>query len=133
MLYFWATFTLKNYFKIKKNIYIFLGLLFLLLGFIGLLLPIVPTTPFILVSVWFFARSSKKLENWLVNHKIFGKSIRDWKEKGAISSKAKLSAIPLIIFSFSATIYLNQLFYLDLFLAILGLSILTFIITRPSA
>ena len=76
---------LKNYFTIKNYIYIFLGLLFLVLGFIGLLLPVIPTTPFILVSVWFFARSSKKLENWLVNHKIFGKSIRDWKEKGAIS------------------------------------------------
>ena len=106
--------------------------MFLLLGFIGLLLPIVPTTPFILVSVWFFARSSKKLENWLINHKIFGKSIRDWKEKGAISKNAKLSAIPLIIFSFSATIYLNEIFYLDLFLAVLGLSISTFIVTRPN-
>ncbi len=104
----------------------------MLLGFIGLLLPIVPTTPFILVSVWFFARSSKKLENWLINHKIFGKSIRDWKEKGAISKKAKLSAIPLIIFSFLATIYLNEIFYLDLFLAVLGLSISTFIVTRPN-
>ena len=104
----------------------------MLLGFIGLLLPIVATTPFIIVSVWFFARSSKKLENWLINHKIFGKSIRDWKEKGAISKKAKLSAIPLIIFSFSATIYLNEIFYLDLFLAVLGLSISTFIVTRPN-
>lgn len=104
----------------------------MLLGFIGLLLPIIPTTPFILVSIWFFARSSKKLENWLINHKIFGKSIRDWKEKGAISKKAKLSAIPLIIFSFSATIYLNEIFYLDLFLAVLGLSISTFIVTRPN-
>ncbi len=104
----------------------------MLIGFIGLLLPIVPTTPFILVSVWFFARSSKKLENWLINHKIFGKSIRDWKEKGAISKKAKLSAIPLIIFSFLATIYLNEIFYLDLFLAVLGLSISTFIVTRPN-
>jgi len=84
------------------------------------------------VSVWFFARSSKKLENWLINHKIFGKSIRDWKEKGAISKNAKLSAIPLIIFSFSATIYLNEIFYLDLFLAVLGLSISTFIVTRPN-
>lgn len=123
---------LKNYFTIKNYIYIFLGLLFLVLGFIGLLLPIVPTTPFILVSVWFFARSSKKLENWLINHKIFGKNIRNWKEKGAISKNAKLSAIPLIIFSFSATIYLNEIFYLDLFLAVLGLSISIFIITRPS-
>ncbi len=84
------------------------------------------------MSVWFFARSSKKLENWLINHKIFGKSIRDWKEKGAISKNAKLSAIPLIIFSFSATIYLNEIFYLDLFLAVLGLSISTFIVTRPN-
>lgn len=106
--------------------------MFLVFGFIGLLLPIVPTTPFILVSVWFFARSSKKLENWLINHKIFGKNIRNWKEKGAISKNAKLSAIPLIIFSFSATIYLNEIFYLDLFLAVLGLSISIFIITRPS-
>ena len=123
---------LKNYFPIKNYIYIFLGLLFLVLGFIGLLLPVIPTTPFILVSVWFFARSSKKLENWLVNHKIFGKSIRDWKEKGAISKKAKMSAIPLILFSFSTTIYFSELFYLNLFLAFLGISISTFIITRPS-
>ena len=123
---------LKNYFTIKNYIYIFLGLLFLLLGFIGLLLPIVPTTPLILVSVWFFARSSKKLENWLINHKIFGKNIRDWNEKGAISKNAKLSAIPLIIFSFSATIYFNEIFYLDLILAVLGISILIFINTRPS-
>ncbi len=123
---------LKNYFTIKNYIYIFLGLLFLILGFIGLLLPVIPTTPFILVSVWFFARSSKKLENWLVNHKIFGKSIRDWKEKGAISKKAKMSAIPLILFSFSTTIYFSELFYLNLFLAFLGLSISTFIITRPN-
>jgi len=107
--------------------------LFLVLGFIGLLLPVIPTTPFILVSVWFFARSSKKLENWLVNHKIFGKSIRDWKEKGAISKKAKMSAIPLILFSFSTTIYFSELFYLNLFLAFLGVSISTFIITRPNA
>ena len=124
---------LKNYFTIKNYIYIFLGLLFLVLGFIGLLLPVIPTTPFILVSVWFFARSSKKLENWLVKHKIFGKSIRDWKEKGAISKKAKMSAIPLILFSFSTTIYFSELFYLNLFLAFLGVSISTFIITRPNA
>ena len=84
------------------------------------------------MSVWFFARSSKKLENWLINHKIFGKSIRDWKEKGAISKNAKLSAIPLIIFSFSVTIYFNKIIYLDLFLAVLGLSVSTFIVTRPN-
>ena len=107
--------------------------MFLLLGFIGLLLPIIPTTPFILVSVWFFTRSSKKLKNWLINHKIFGKNIRNWNEKGAISKQAKISAIPLILFSFSATIYFNQLFYLDIFLALIGFSISTFIITRPNS
>jgi len=93
---------------------------------------LVPTTPFILLAVWFFARSSKKFENWLLNHKIFGKNIRDWRSHGAISKNAKMSAIPLILFSFSMTIYFNTLFILDIILLLTGLSIVTFIISRPS-
>ena len=101
------------------------------MGFIGLFLPIVPTTPFILVSVWFFARSSNKLENWLVNHKIFGKMIQDWRNHGSINKKAKISATLLIIFSFSGAIYFNQILVFDILLAVVGTSIVVFIISRP--
>ena len=118
---------------IKNYIYVGIGIIFLILGFIGLLLPIVPTTPFVLVSVWFFARSSKKLENWLVNHKIFGKMIRDWRNHGSINKKAKISAIPLILISFSGAIYFNEILALDILLAILGTSIAAFIVSRPSS
>ena len=116
---------------IKNYIYIALGSFFLVLGFIGLFLPIVPTTPFILVSVWFFARSSNKLENWLVNHKIFGKMIQDWRNHGSINKKAKISATLLIIFSFSGAIYFNQILVFDILLAVVGTSIVVFIISRP--
>lgn len=116
---------------IKNYIYITLGSFFLVLGFIGLFLPIVPTTPFILVSVWFFAKSSNKLENWLVNHKIFGKMIQDWRNHGAINKKAKTSATLLIIFSFSGAIYFNQILVFDILLAVVGTSIVVFIISRP--
>tara|TARA_Y100001970_G_scaffold190530_1_gene231696 strand:+ start:238 stop:621 length:384 start_codon:yes stop_codon:yes gene_type:complete len=118
---------------IKNYIYISIGFIFLFLGFIGLFLPIVPTTPFIIVSVWFFARSSKKLENWLLNHKIFGKMIQDWRNHGSINKKAKMSAIPLIIISFSGAIFVNKILVVDILLVIVGTSIALFILTRPDS
>lgn len=118
---------------IKNYIYISIGFIFLFLGFIGLFLPIVPTTPFIIVAVWFFARSSKKLENWLLNHKIFGKMIQDWRNHGSINKKAKMSAIPLIAISFSGAIFVNKILVVDILLAIVGTSIALFIITRPNS
>lgn len=63
---------------------------------------------------------------------MFGKNIRDWKSNGSISKKAKISAIPLILFSFSMAIYFNSIFVLDIILALTGFSIASFIITRPS-
>ena len=118
---------------IKNYIYISIGFIFLFLGFIGLFLPIVPTTPFIIVAVWFFARSSKKLENWLLNHKIFGNMIQDWRNHGSINKKAKMSAIPLIAISFSGAIFVNKILVVDILLAIVGTSIALFIITRPNS
>ena len=118
---------------IKNYIYILIGFIFLFLGFIGLFLPIVPTTPFIIASVWFFARSSKKLETWLLNHRIFGKMIQDWRNNGSINKKAKMSAIPLIIISFSGAIFVNEILVVDIFLAIVGTSIALFILTRPDS
>ena len=118
---------------IKNYIYISIGFIFLFLGFIGLFLPIVPTTPFIIVAVWFFARSSKKLENWLLNHKFFGKMIQDWRNHGSINKKAKMSAIPLIAISFSGAIFVNKILVVDILLAIVGTSIALFIITRPNS
>jgi len=70
-------------------LYLILALLFLLLGIVGLFLPVLPTTPFILLSAWAAARSSPRLLHWLENHTAFGPMIRDWRRGGVVSRRAK--------------------------------------------
>jgi len=64
----------------------------LLLGLIGVVLPGLPTTPFILLSAWAAARGSRRLHDWLHAHALFGPMIRDWEATGAVSRKAKWAA-----------------------------------------
>jgi len=61
----------------------------LLLAVIGLMLPIVPTVPFLVVAAWAAARSSPRLHHWLLNHKRFGPYLRDWNEAGVVPRRAK--------------------------------------------
>ncbi|MES2582553.1 MAG: YbaN family protein [Pseudomonadota bacterium] len=69
-----------------------LAVLSLALGFLGLFLPVLPTTPFILLAAWAAARSSPRLLAWLEQHRLFGKMLRDWRQGGVVSRKAKWGA-----------------------------------------
>lgn len=69
-----------------------LGCLSLLCGFIGVVLPLIPTVPFLLLAAFFFARSSERLHNWLLSHRTFGPAIVDWQTHGAVSLRAKKMA-----------------------------------------
>ena len=69
-----------------------LGLLMLLLGFVGALLPVMPTTIFLILAAWFFGRSSPRMEAWLLQHPAFGPDLRAWREHGAIRRRAKYMA-----------------------------------------
>lgn len=75
--------------------WLWLGLayLFLVLGIIGVVLPGLPTTPFVLLAAYCAARGSKRLHAWLLSHRVFGPMIRDWERSGAVSRKAKRWAI----------------------------------------
>jgi len=68
-------------------------LFFVALGVVGAFLPILPTTPFIILAAACFARSSPRLEAWLLSHRVFGPLLRDWRERGAIPRHAKLAAL----------------------------------------
>jgi uncharacterized membrane protein YbaN (DUF454 family) len=72
------------------------GAFFFLLGIIGVFLPIMPTVPFMLLSVYCFARSSPRLHNYLRKHPWFGPGIRDWEQNRCIPYYAKLWAIFVI-------------------------------------
>lgn len=69
-----------------------LAALFLVLGLIGVVVPGMPTTVFILLSAWAAARSSPRLHGWLMRHPLFGPMLRDWQQGGRVSRKAKRSA-----------------------------------------
>ena len=70
--------------RLSRPAWLGLGLFFVLLGFIGALLPLMPTTIFLILAAGCFARSSPRLENWLLTHPHFGHHIVAWREKGAI-------------------------------------------------
>jgi uncharacterized membrane protein YbaN (DUF454 family) len=65
----------------------------LVLAFIGALLPLMPTTIFLILAVWFFTRSSPRLEAWVLNHPTFGPTLQAWRDEGAISLRAKAMAL----------------------------------------
>jgi len=77
---------------VRRAMWLTLGLLFVALGFIGAFLPLMPTTIFLILAVGCFARSSPRLETWLLSHPRFGGTLRAWREEGAMSSTAKIMA-----------------------------------------
>ncbi|OOF37612.1 YbaN family protein [Rodentibacter heidelbergensis] len=93
-----------------KYIYILLGFLSLTLGIIGIFLPILPTTPFLLLTLFFFTKGSKTLENWFLSTTIYQKYLKSFNERRAMTKKAKLSilsfatGILLIGFYFTPTV-----------------------------
>ena len=75
-----------------RILWLLLGFLCVALGIIGAVLPVLPTTPFMLLAAFAFAKSSPRLHRWIVDHPTFGPPVRDWQAHGAISRRAKLMA-----------------------------------------
>lgn len=63
------------------------------LGYVGVIVPGMPSTIFFICGVWAFKRSSPRFENWLLNHRVFGPTLRDWDEHKAITLRTKWIAI----------------------------------------
>ncbi|SVB26221.1 uncharacterized protein METZ01_LOCUS179075, partial [marine metagenome] len=86
---------------VKRIILLALGWGCVGLAFIGIFLPGIPTTPFLIVALWAFAQSSKKFHAWLLNHKRFGPILQNWESHRVVPRKAK---ILMVIFQFFAVI-----------------------------
>ena len=76
-----------------------LGWLLFGLGFVGVFVPVLPTTPFMLLALWCFSRSSDRFHEWLYTHKYFGPPLQSWQEHGVIPLKAKFIAVSFMIAS----------------------------------
>ena len=89
---------------IQNHLLIILGWLFVILGFIGAMLPILPTTPFLIVALALFSKSSPRFRQMLLNNAWFGPILKQWEEKKTVSRKIKYKAFFLIVITFSISI-----------------------------
>ncbi len=107
------------------------GLVALALGAIGIAVPLLPTTPLILLAAFCFARSSNRLHEWLVTHDIFGPLIENWRRYGAISPRAKI----ISVVSMAAVLAISLALAVPTGVIIVQLVVLgaaaLFILTRP--
>ena len=76
-----------------RPLFFILGWLLFGLGFVGAFVPVLPTTPLMLLALWCFSRSSDRFHDWLYTHKIFGPPLQQWQEHRVIPLAAKLIAV----------------------------------------
>lgn len=75
--------------KAVRMLWLLAGIVALGLGMLGIFLPLLPTTPFVLLAAWCFSRGSTRCEAWLLNHRVLGPMVRDWRERRAVPLRAK--------------------------------------------
>ncbi len=115
-----------------RYLWLGLGFLFTGLGFIGAFLPIMPTTVFLLIAAYFFARSSPRFYNWLMNNRLFGQLLRDWKDGKGIPLRAKFLAVGLISLTIGFSIFVVPNIIVKIILLICGICVSAYLITRPT-
>jgi len=112
--------------------WLFAGLVFLVIGAIGIILPLLPTTPFLLLSAYCFTRSSPKMHRWLHEHKTFGPLISNWNQYGSIDGRSKMIAMIVIILTPLITVLIGVPWWaLAAQIVVLALAA-TFVLSRPN-
>lgn len=107
------------------------GFLSLAAGIVGIVVPLLPTTPFLLLAAFCFARGSERLHNWLVHHPRLGPPIRDWQAHGAISRRAKWMAMVAIVAVLMASVLFGVATHIIMIQLVVLSAVSLFILTRP--
>lgn len=108
-----------------------IGWLAVALGTLGTFLPLLPTTPFILLAAWCFARSSPRFHYWLLYRSWFGGYLRHWQEYRAMPPGAKPRAVVMILLTFALSLWLVNLTWVRILLLIILTCLLLFMWRIP--
>ncbi|MBN9017409.1 MAG: YbaN family protein [Rhizobiales bacterium] len=119
---------------LKRHLLFAAGWVMVALGVIGIFLPVMPTTVFMIAAAWFFTRSSPRFEAWLLNHPVFGPPVIRWRENGAIGKRAKTLAVVSMAGGYAVFWYVvTPSPTLAAIVAVVLLLSAAFVLTRPSA
>ena len=116
----------------KRAILISLGWLCVGLGFVGVFVPGIPTTIFLIIALWAFTKSSEKLRYWLLNHKRFGPILNNWQEHKVVPLRAKILMVVLMSLAVILFYYSLQSLILTIGLIIILVSVAIYVISLPS-
>lgn len=115
-----------------RTLFAIAGVLALLAGIIGIFLPVLPTTPFVLLATACFARSSPRIYGWLLRHRLFGPMIDTWQRERAVPRRVKWIALASMACSIGLSLLLMQgQPWLQLLLAVIGLTLSAWLIRLP--
>jgi len=107
-----------------KKFLVVLGFLSLAIGIFGIVIPLLPTTPFLLLSAACFLKGSDRMYRWLMNHKLFGEYIRNFREKKAIPLRTKIIAVSLLwITILFSVLFIAESIYLRLLLIAIAIAV----------
>lgn len=99
------------------------GTICVVLGFIGILIPVLPTTPFLLLAAFCYMRSSRRLYNWLLNHRLFGPTVTNYLKYRAVSKGTKRGAMIILWASLLISIIVVDKLQIRLLLLLIGLAV----------
>ena len=117
--------------QLIRRAWLALALFFIGLGSIGVVLPLLPTTPFLLLAAACASRSSPALHAWIYSHPRFGPLLRDWRDHGAIRPRAKITALVLIALSWGWMWISVEPLYARLPASAVMACVVAFLATRP--
>ncbi|MBL4812247.1 MAG: YbaN family protein [Rhodobacteraceae bacterium] len=118
--------------KILRGFWFITGALALLAGAIGIFLPVIPTTPFVILAAFAFGKSAPKLQAKLEANKTFGPIIAQWKQSGAIAPRYKIMALAMMAAAFGLSLYAGLAAYILIIQAVCLSCAALFILTRPN-
>ncbi len=108
-----------------------LGWVSIVLGVIGIFLPVLPTTPFILLAAWCFSRSSQRFHHWLRHHKHFGLIVRTWEDGKGISRKIRTRALVLLWVSLVSSSLIMGRLWVAIVLLLTGSAVTLYMMSLP--
>ena len=116
----------------KRVFLLSLGWVCVGLAFLGIFVPGIPTTPFLIVALWAFAKSSKKFHSWLLSHKRFGPILKNWESHKVVPKNAKILMVILQIFAVIIIHYSLSNLFITIGLAITLIVVAWYVLSLPS-